>query len=105
MPGCSPACWRTRPRNGIRPNSTLSPSSDIRAGSTVTDPATAMSTTRMVATAKPANSCMPDRNIPAIATMTVIPEISTDRPEVAAAIRSAASGAQPRARSSRSRRR
>jgi hypothetical protein len=59
----------------------------------------------MVAIAKPANSCMPDRNIPAIAAMTVSPEISTDRPEVAAALRSAASELRPAARSSRSRRR
>ena len=59
----------------------------------------------MVAIAKPANSCMPDKNIPAIATMTVSPDISTDRPEVAAAARSAASWSRPAARSSRSRRR
>jgi hypothetical protein len=55
----------------------------------------AISTTKMVAIAKPANSCMPDRNIPAIATMTVSPEISTDRPDVAAAIRSAAAWSRP----------
>ncbi len=96
---------RAWPRNGIRPSSTWSPSSDISAGSTVTEPATAMSTTEMVATAKPANSCMPDRNIPAMATITVSPEISTDRPEVAAAIRSEDCGSCPAARSSRSRRR
>ena len=65
----------------------------------------AISTTKMVAIAKPANSCMPDRNIPAIATMTVRPEISTDRPEVAAAISSAVFPSFPAARSSRSRRR
>ena len=100
-----PAGRRAPLRNGIRPSSTLSPSSDISAGSTVTDPATAMSTTEMVATAKPANSCMPDRNIPAMATITVSPEISTDRPEVAAAMRSEACGSRPAARSSRSRRR
>ena len=100
-----PDARRAWPRNGIRPSSTLSPSSDISAGSTVTDPATAMSTTEMVATAKPANSCMPDRNIPAMATITVSPEISTDRPEVAAAMRSEACGSRPPARSSRSRRR
>ena len=84
---------------------TLSPSSDISAGSTVTEPTMAMSTTEMVATANPANNCMPARNIPAIATSTVIPETSTDRPEVAAAIRSAVSLSRPAARSSRSRRR
>ena len=96
---------RARPRNGIRPSSTLSPSSDIIAGSTVTDPAIAISTTEMVATAKPANSCMPDRNMPAMATITVSPETRTDRPDVAAAMRSAVCGSRPEARSSRSRRR
>ena len=46
----------------------------------------------------------PVRNMPAIATMTVMPEMSTDRPEVAAAMSSAATGpAALRARSSRSR--
>ena len=51
---------------------------------------------RWSAIAKPANSCMPDRNMPAIATMTVSPEISTDRPEVAAAIAQRRSGSRPR---------
>ena len=96
---------RVRPRNGTRPNSTLSPSSDSSAGSTVTEPATAISTTEMVAIAKPSNSCIPAKNIPAIATMTVSPETSTERPEVAAAVRNAASLVAPLARSSRSRRR
>ena len=35
------------------------------------------------AIAKPLNSSSPDRNIPDIATITVSPEISTERPEVA----------------------
>jgi hypothetical protein len=86
------------------------PKKPVRTGflnfsSTVTDPTIAMNTTEMVATAKPANSCMPDRNIPAIATITVRPEISTDGPEVAAAICSALRRSRPAARSSRSRRR
>ncbi len=47
----------------------------------------------------------PARNMPAMATMTVMPEISTARPEVAAAASSAASGPLPASRSSISRRR
>src|SRR6266568_3025098 len=46
---------RVRLRKGTRPSMTLSPSSDISAGSTVTEPTMAMSTTEMVATANPAN--------------------------------------------------
>ena len=48
---------------------------------------------------------MPLMNIPAIATNTVTPEISTALPEVAAAISSESDGECPAARSSRSRRR
>lgn len=47
---------------------------------------------------------LPAKNIPAIAISTVRPEISTERPEAAAAASSAASGLLPAARSSRSRR-
>jgi hypothetical protein len=65
----------------------------------------AMSTTRIVAIAKPLKSSSPDRNIPDIATITVRPETSTARPLVAAATRSAVSASRPAARSSRSRRR
>ena len=53
---------------------------------------------------KPMKIALPERNIPAIAAITVRPEISTARPEVAAAASSAAPGSRPRARSSRSRR-
>ena len=56
-----------------------------------------MSTTMIVASPKPSNSSMPDRNMPAIATMTVSPETRTARPEVAAAIRSAVAGSRPAA--------
>ena len=84
---------------------TLSPSSDSSAGSTVTEPTTAISTTEIVAIAKPSKICMPARNMPAIATITVSPETTTERPEVAAAVRSAACVPAPLARSSRSRRR
>lgn len=65
----------------------------------------AMNTTMIVASANPLNSRSPDRNMPPIATITVSPEMSTARPLVAAAIRSAVSASRPAARSSRSRRR
>ena len=50
------------------------------------------------------NALSPLMNMPAIATITVSPEISTARPEVAAAAASAAPSLRPAARSSRSRR-
>ena len=56
------------------------------AGSTVSEPMTAQSTTRIVPTARPANRLLPLRNMPLIATITVRPETSTARPDVAAAI-------------------
>ena len=49
------------------------------------------------------NVLSPLMNMPAIATITVAPEISTARPEVAAAASSAALSLRPAARSSRSR--
>ncbi|GGN99478.1 hypothetical protein GCM10011574_05170 [Microbispora bryophytorum] len=54
------------------------------AGSTVSEPTTAVSTTRIVPSAKPMKIPLPVRNIPAMATMTVMPEMSTARPDVAA---------------------
>ena len=50
------------------------------------------------------NVVLPVRNMPAIAMITVMPEISTARPDVAAAMSSASSLLRPAARSSRSRR-
>ena len=67
------------------------------------DPSTAIATTRIVAIAKELNTGSPVRNIPAIATITVRPEMSTARPDVAAAASSAAFSLRPAARSSRSR--
>ena len=75
----------------------------MSAGSTVSEPTTEVATTRIVPIATAVNTENPVRNMPAIATMTVMPEISTDRPEVAAAMSSAATADSPRARSSRSR--
>ena len=57
----------------------------------------------IVATPNEANVASPVRNMPAIAAITVRPEISTERPEVAAAASSAARSLRPAARSSRSR--
>ncbi len=63
----------------------------------------ATATTRIVPTAKADMPWMPARNMPDMAMMTVSPEISTERPDVAAAASSAASSLRPAARSSRSR--
>ena len=83
--------------------STLSPSRESTAGSTVSEPSTATATTRIVASASEAKVGSPVRNMPAIATITVRPEMSTERPEVAAATSSAARSLRPAARSWRSR--
>ena len=84
---------------------TRSPSFDSTAGRTVSEPITAIATTRIVPVANEVNVDAPARYMPDIAMITVTPETRTARPEVAAAAASAASGAFPRARSSRSRRR
>ncbi len=76
---------RRRARNGILPLSILSPSQARRAGSTVTEANIAIATTRIVPSANEMNVLSPLRNIPAIATITVMPEIRTARPDVAAA--------------------
>ena len=73
------------------------------AGSTVSEPMIAVATTRIVARAMPENTPLPARNMPLIAAMTVRPETSTARPEVAAAISIASTRPAPRARSCRSR--
>ena len=81
----------------MRPFSTRSPSADRIAGSTVSEPIMATATTSIVPIAKDMKVLSPEKNMPAIAIITVKPEISTARPEVAAAAssaaRSAASGA------------
>ena len=65
----------------------------------------AIATTRIVATPNDAKVVSPVRNMPAIAAITVMPETSTERPEVAAAASIAARSLRPAARSSRARRR
>ena len=74
----------------MRPFSTRSPSQASIAGSTVSEANIAIATTSMVPSANEMNVLSPLMNMPAIATITVRPEISTARPEVAAATWSAA---------------
>jgi hypothetical protein len=74
------------------------------AGRTVSEPTIATPTTRIVPVASEANPLSPVKYMPAMAAMTVKPEISTARPDVAAAAASAASASRPARRSSRSRR-
>ena len=73
------------------------------AGSTVSEPMMAVATTRMVARAMPENTPLPARNMPLMAAITVRPETSTARPDVAAAISMASILPTPFARSWRSR--
>ena len=101
----SPLSFRSRCRNGILPFSTLSPSRERIAGSTVSEPIIATATTIIVPIANDMNVLSPESNMPAIAMITVKPEISTARPDVAAAASSAARSLRPARRSSRSRRR
>ena len=97
--------WRLRRQtSGTRTLSTRSPSHDSMAGSTVSEPIIATATTIIVPIANDMNVLSPEKNIPAIAIMTVMPEIRTARPEVAAAASSAADSLLPARRSSRSRR-
>ena len=99
--------WRRFATHGTRPFSTqpLRDRNASIAGSTVTEPSTATATTMIVPMPNETNTALPARNMPAIAAMTVKPEISTARPEVAAAAFSAASQPRPASRSSISRRR
>ena len=97
--------WAMRlPRNGMRPLSMRSPSLESMAGRTVSEPTIATPTTRIVPVAIEAKPLSPVKYMPAMAAMTVKPEISTARPDVAAAAASAASASRPARRSSRSRR-
>ena len=84
---------------------TRSPSFERTAGSTVSDPMTAIDTTRIVPVANEVNVDAPAMYMPAMAITTITPDTITARPEVAAAASSAASSLLPPARSSRSRRR
>ena len=104
-PQIRPSPWsrRSRPTNGTRKRSTLSPSLERTAGRTVSEPTIATATTSIVASPKEAKPLSPVRNMPPMAIITVSPEMSTERPDVAAAASSAACSLRPAARSSRSR--
>ena len=93
----------SRPTNGTRSRSTRSPSFERSAGSTVSEPSIAIATTIIVARPNEAKVASRVRKRPAIATITVRPETSTECPEVAAAASIAARSLRPAARSSRSR--
>ncbi len=90
---------------GTPPFSIRSPSQASSAGNTVSDPTTATATTMIVPVANDVNVGAPPRYMPAMASITVKPETSTARPDVAAAAARDASSLRPDSRSSRSRRR
>ena len=75
------------------------------AGSTVSEANTAIATTTIAPSANEMKLLSPLMSMPAMATITVTPEISTARPDVAAACSRAERSLRPAARSSRSRRR
>ncbi len=93
------------PRKGILPRSAHGPSRSSSAGSAVSDPTTATPTTSIVPIANPVNMSMPVNSSPASEIITVSPDTTMARPDVAAAVRSASWKLTPAARSSRSRRR
>ena len=74
------------------------------AGRKVSEPSMATATTSIVPMPKPTKIGLPANSSPAIAVITVMPEMSTARPEVAAARSTAASAERPRSRSSITRR-
>ena len=94
--------WRRLVTKGTRPFSSqfFRLRNESIAGRKVIDPSTATATTSIVPMPKPTKIGLPANRRPAIAVMTVRPEMSTARPEVAAAISSASSAEWPRSRSS-----
>ena len=78
----------------------FSPRNDSIAGRNVSDPSMATATTSMVPMPKPMKIGLPAKSSPAIAVITVTPEMSTARPDVPAAISTASSTEWPRSRSS-----
>ena len=86
-----------RRAHGTRPFSSqpFSARNESSAGRTVSDPTTATPTTMIVPIPKETKIGLPEKNMPAIAAITVRPEITTARPDVAAATCSAASQARP----------
>ena len=69
------------------------------AGSTVTEPSTAQKMTAIVPAAMPLSIFSPGRNMPATATATMLPEITTVRPDVRDVVTSAWSSVAPARRS------
>ena len=64
----------------MRPRSMPSPTFESIAGSTVIEPSIAIATTTIEPVASPANSASPAKYRPAMAAITVRPEMSTVRP-------------------------
>ncbi len=93
----------SRHSSGMRGRSTQRPSLASSAGSTVSEPITATTTTRIEPTARALKTGSRVMNNPDIETTTANPETTTARPEVAAAISIASTVDRPRIRSSRSR--
>ena len=93
-----------RRRGHSRPRSIRSPSSASIAGSTVSDPTTAIATTRIAPSAIEVNTPKPVNSSPASPITTVIPATRIARPTVAEVAASAASAVAPSRRSTRSRR-
>ena len=88
----------------MRPLSMRSPSQASMAGTTVTEPIMATATTMIAPMPSEVNVRSPASSRPPMAAITVKPETSTARPEVAAAVWTASSFPAPLAFSSRSRR-
>jgi hypothetical protein len=99
----SRVCVDSRHRNGTRGLSILLPSLASSAGSTVSEPSTAIATTRIEPMASEAKVMLASRNRPIMDTSTAMPDTSTEWPEVSAAISIASMCCSPRARSSRTR--
>ena len=99
----SPTRWSGLRRPGTFPLFTRSPSFESTAGRTVSEPSTDTATTRIVPAAKLLKVASPLMNMADIATITVTPEIRTERPDVAAAASIEAHSVRPAARSSRAR--
>ncbi len=93
----------SRHSSGTRGRSTQRPSFTSRAGSTVTDPSTAIATTRIDPVASELNVAPPKTYSPVIDAITAIPDTTIEWPDVAAAISTASRVVRPAARSSRSR--
>ena len=99
----SRSCIVHRHSTGTRGRSMPLPSSASNAGSTVSEPSTAIATTMIEPVPSDSNVTSPVRNSPSIDTMTAAPETSTECPAVSAAISIASSLVCPAWRSARAR--